>query len=987
MKLRAWIVLVCCVSAFAQVNKSNLTGIVRDPSGSAVPGVHIRLVNTGTGAAREEVSDNTGLYRFTLLDFGMYRIEAEATGFKKFVRDGIQLQTGETITVDVALEVGQMTESVTVTAEASALRTETGAIGATVNTQVLNELPLIGRNPYVFLTLTPGIQYTGDPGALNPWDVFGPSDFSSSGSKARSEFLLDGIPNMRIDVVSFSPSPDAVQEMRVETNTFDAEYGRSGATFVNVSTRSGTNNIHGNIYWYLRNDNLNANSFFNNQIGRPKNEHKQNTYGFSLSGPAFIPKVYNGRDRTHYFFEFEGTQIRGLDLARAIVPTPLERSGDFSRTTDRIGRPFTIYDPTTTRPSGSGQVRDPFPGNLIPASRHDPVALNAIKFYPLPNLTPTVDNNQNFENARSGGRRWASLAGRVDHQLSSAHNLFFRYGWNHRFDPSSPFYGECCRPAGNPTSGQDEFARGNIAAGVGHTWIASPRTVVDFRLGFTRYYEANLMYGEGFDIAKLGFPAVFARSLAFNTFPRFETSGDVENLGAGRTTARGWINQYNPLVNVHTNIGRHALKFGLRYQVAQSNSFDPQRSGGFFRFDRVLTQGPDPTRTTLNSGHDLASFLLGTPTRGYTDVRVSPALENSYYAFYVQNDWKTTDRLTLNLGLRFEREGPTTDRYDRGNAGFDFGVPSPIEAQAKANYARSPIPELRDISLKGGLTFLNVNGVPRGALNMPRLIYAPRFGYAYRVTDRIVWRGGWGIFYVPNNVGNFRQDGFSLATQMVTSLDGNLTSFNRLSNPFPAGLTPPPGSSGGLLTAAGQSLTAGAVTGNGVPHFLHGMGQQFSMGLQFVLPGGISVEPSYVGNVSQRLTISRNVNSFPNEFLPLKTRLNATAPNPFLGVITDSTSALSQDTITVQQLLRPFPQFVGLTQAVLPFGRSHYDSLQLLVSKRMSHVLYALEIHGGHGVFECQRSQAGASDFRRRSSAAAGAARHLRAADRRGKAV
>lgn len=229
------------------------------------------------------------------------------------------MQIGETITVDIALEVGELSESVTVTSETPLLRTETGGLGTTVNTQAINELPLIGRNPYVFLTLSPGIQYTGSPGAMNPWDVFGPSDFSSSGSKSRSEFLLDGIPNMRIDVVSFSPSPDAVEEMRVHTNTYDAEYGHSGAAFVNVSTRAGSNDTHGTVYWYHRNDDLNANSFFNNLTGRPKSENKQNTYGFGIGGPVRLPWLYNGRDRTHYFFDFEGTQIRGESVAR--MPT------------------------------------------------------------------------------------------------------------------------------------------------------------------------------------------------------------------------------------------------------------------------------------------------------------------------------------------------------------------------------------------------------------------------------------------------------------------------------------------------------------------------------------------------------------------------------------------------------------------------------------------------------------------------------------------
>ncbi len=932
--------LLACLAALAQVNKSNLTGIVRDPSGAAVGGASVRLTNTGTSATRLELTDHTGLYRFSLVDHGYYRVDIEQPGFKKFARENVQLQTGETITVDMQLEVGQISESVTVTAEASLLRTETGALGNTVTGAAINELPLMGRNPYVFLTLSPGIQYYGSPGALNPWDVAGPSDFAANGAEARSEFLLDGIPNMRIDLVSFSPSPDAVQEMRVQTNAYDAEYGHSGAAFVNVSTKTGTNDLHGTVYWYHRNDNLNANSFFNNLNGRGKNENKQNTYGFAIGGPAWIPKLYNGKDRTHYFFDFEGTQIRGLDTARAVVPTALERAGNFSQTRDRAGNLFAIYDPTTTRQSGSAFVRDLFPGNIIPSSRHDRVALNAMKFYPATNRTPTVDSLVNFENPRAGARRWASLAGRVDHQLASTRQLFFRYGWNHRTDPSTPFYGECCRPAGNPTDGQDEFARGNIAAASGYTWIASPRTVIDFRFGFTRYFDANIMYGEGFDVASLGFPASFARSIAFATFPRFEMSGDVENLGAGRTTSRIFINQYNPLVNFHTTIGRHALKYGFRYQVAQQNNFGPNRPGGFFRFDRVLTRGPDPNRATTTGGHDIGSFLLGTPTRGYTDISASRTMLNTYYSFYIQNDWKTTDRLTLNLGLRFEHENAVQERFDRGNGGYDFSVASPLEAAARANYARGPIPELAALNVRGGLRFLNVGGSPRDHLDMPAVIYAPRVGYAYRVTNWMVWRGGWGAFYVPNNVGNFRQDGFSLATQMVTSLDNNLTPFRSLSDPFPDGLTQPPGSRGGLLTGVGQSLTAGRAEVKGVPGYKHGLNQQFSMGFQFALPGQVSIETSYVGNVSQRLTITRNINQYPDQFLALRNRLNAAVPNPFAGVVTDRTSALSQPTITVSQLLRPYPHFLGLTQSTLPFGRAHYDSLQVNVVRRMSHGLY-----------------------------------------------
>jgi hypothetical protein len=935
--------LLCAGWADAQVNKSNLTGIVRDGSGAAVPEVVIRLTSIGTGSVRTEITDGSGFYRFTLLDRGSYRLEAERAGFKRFLQDAVELQTGETTTIDVTLTLGEIAESVTVMAEAAILRTETGALGTTVNTQVLNELPLIGRNPYVFLTLSPGIQYTGDPGALNPWDVAGPSAFAASGAEAKSEFLLDGIPNMGIANVSLSPSPDATQEMRVQTSAYDAEFGHSGAAFVNVSTRSGTNEYHGTVYWYLRNDNLNANSFFNNRIGSKKSEFKQNTYGASFGGPFRLPKLYNGRDRTHYFFNFEGTRIRGNSFARAIVPTELERQGDFSRSLDRSGRPFVIYDPATTRAEGGGFVRSPFPGNVIPAQRFDPVTVTAMKYYPLPNRIPTSGSLQNFENPQTGGRLWASLASRVDHQINAGQSLFFRYGWNHRTDPSSAFYGEgCCRPAGNPTDGQDEFERGNIGGGMGYTWVVSPHMVFDARMGFTRYFDANIMYGEGFDIRTLGFPEPFARSLAFATFPRFAmVDADVENLGAGRVTSRTYNNVYNPLFNFHYTLNRHAVKWGYRYMVSQQNQFNPNRSAGIFNFGRAFTQGPDPTRVSPNAGHDFASFLLGLPNSGSADINAAPALQATYHAVYAHDDWKITPRMTLNLGLRVEHENGATDRFNRGNAGLDLNVASPVEAQAKANYARAPIPELAELTVKGGLRFLAVDNTPREHLNLPTLIWAPRFGYAFRVADWMVVRGGYGIFYVPNIISNYRLDGFSLSTQMVTSLDNNLTPFNSLRNPFPSGLSQPPGATGGLMTGVGQSITAGgASTDNFLPDLKHGLNQQFSQGFQFVLPGDLSIQASYVGSLAQRLTITRNINQYPDRFLPLQTRLNARVANPFYGVITDPTSALSQTTITVSQLLRPFPQYTGITRSSLPYGRSSYHSFQLEISKRLSSGLY-----------------------------------------------
>lgn len=932
------IACICAGLAFAQVNKSNLTGVVQDGSDAAIPGVSLRLTNIGTGAARTETTDGTGFYRFTLLDYGTYRLEAERAGFKKMVREPIELETGQTTTVNLSMEVGAVTESIQVTDESPLLRTESGGSGTTITTKVMTELPLIGRNPYVFLTLSPGVQYTGDPGANNQYDNNGPSRFSSSGSSSRSEFLLDGVPNMKIDAVSFSPSPDAVQEMRVQTNTYDAEFGHSGASFVNVSTRSGTNDLHGSVFWFLQNDNLNANWWFDNRNGVAKPERKRNGYGGSLGGPIFLPKLYDGRDRTFFFVNYEGTKIRGVSSARAIVPTALEREGDFSQTRDLDGDPFTIYDPATIRPDGAGGfLRSPFAGGVLPRQRMDPVALNAMKFYPVPNLARTATTMENFQNLTKDGLNWNSVMSRFDHRFNDSHTLFFRFGWNHRFDPNSPFYGDCCRAAGDPTGGQDLFERGNIAPSIGYTWLMSSRTIADFRIGYTRYMDADTLFGEGFNPATLGFPSSFTSSMAFFQFPRFEMDDDLDNLGPERTSARTVVNVFNPLVNFNTRLSRHNLKYGGRYQQSQENERDAGYAAGRFEFSRDFTQGPDPTRTSSNSGHDFASFLLGLPSSGSADIQASPALQNKYYALYLQDDWKATNRLTLNLGIRLEHETAVTDRFNRGSAGLDFSQPNPLAARVAANYAANPIPELKSLDISGGLRFLGVDGAPRGQFSTETVNVAPRIGYALQLSNRIVLRGGYGLFYIPNNVSNFQLDGYSLETRMVTSLDNNLTPFNTLANPFPKGLVQPPGASGGLLTGVGQELEAGLIDSGGeVPDYSHGMSHQFSTGLQIVLPASISLEASYVGNISRKLPINRNINMYPDQFLALRNRLNAKVANPFFGVITDSTSLLSEPRVSVSQLLRPHPQYTDLTQVAAPFGRSSYNSLQVQISKRFA---------------------------------------------------
>ncbi|HEV3198182.1 MAG TPA: TonB-dependent receptor [Bryobacteraceae bacterium] len=945
----ALLLLVLPLGAIAQVNKSNLVGVVRDSSGAAAPGVTIKITSADTGAIRQEVSDDSGLYHASLLDVGTYNLEAEKSGFKKVVKQGIRLAVGETITVDLALEVGALAETVTVSAAGEQLRTETGSLGSTLESQSIAQLPTIGRNPYVFVALTAGIQYTGDPTYVNPWDASGPSAFTANGfGSGTSQFLLDGVPNMRMDVVSFSPSPDAVEEMRAQTNAFDAEYGHSAAAFINVTTRGGTNSPHGGVYDYLRNEALNANDFFSNRSGLKKSKFHQDTYGGSLGGPVTLPKVYRGHDRTFFFVDYEGTQLRQGGNTASIVPTVLQRSGDFSQTFNTKAQLITVYDPTTTVLGSNGKyTRAPFPQNIIPKSLLDPVAQNLLKFYALPNLTPAPGTLQNFvgDGVPSGvsTRSWNSVVTRIDHRINSAQSLFFRFGWNHRTDTTKPYYGI---PGADSVLGDaDGFFRSNFAGAVGYTWALKANMVLDVRAGITRYGEGNIEDTLGMDMTSLGFPASFAKSTPYPLFPTITMStGDAQSLGGGNTPSRRYINQLNPEVNVHSIYGRHAVKYGMNLIGVQDNNFSSARSGGSFSFNRSFTQGPDPTVSNSLAGYDVASFVLGTPGSGFVDFNAVPATTVKYFGLYAQDDWKVSDRLTLNFGVRVEHEGPITERFNRGNSGFDPNAASPLAAKAAANFAANTLPQLKQLNVSqltqfnvmGGLGFLGVGGAPSGYLAVPALYYEPRFGFAYRISNRIVWRGGYGLFIAPNNNSNFQTNGFSLQTQMVTSLDNNLTPFHTLSNPFPSGVAVPPGASGGLLTAVGKSLNSGVAAIGSVPDFKDGMNQQFSTGFQFLLPGQVSLETSYVGNNVQHLAISRNLDQYPVADLALGNLLNSKVANPFFGVITDTTSSLSQSTVALSQLLLPFPQYTGVTQSSLPLGRSHYNAFQAMVNKRTS---------------------------------------------------
>ena len=600
---------LAAVFAVAQVNKSNLAGIVRDSSGAIVAGAAVRLVNQGTQAARAEATDSDGIYRFLLVDLGTYRIEVVHPGFKKFTRSGILLNAGETTTTDVTLELGETTETVNVVGEANILRTETGSNGATVTQRTIGELPLQGRNPYVFLSLSAGIQYNGDPGNLNPWDNDGPSAFASSGSKIRSEFFLDGMPNEKLNLVAFSPSPDAVGEMRVQTNAYDAEYGHTGGAFINVSTKSGTNAVHGDGYNYLQNDILNATPFFTNLNGQKKGIVRKNSFGGSFGGPVLIPKLVNGRNKTFFFVNYEGTRNPSASATLITVPTALERTGDFSKTVDASGKAITIYDPYTTVTSGSSATRSVYPGNVVPQGEWDPVGSGFAKnLYPVPNITPVANTTNNFFISRHNTFVWNSISSRLDEHITANHQFFMRFGWNHRTDGHDPYFPNNLLGS----SGADIFERNNTAAGIGDTWVHGNHMVIDFRLGLTRYNDRNYLYCEGMDLSALGFASAFVHALQYDVCPTLNFT-DAASIGS-QVPNQAHVTQYQPSVNVHSIYGRHSLKYGVRYTDERQSIYS--RTQPTFNFTRAFTQGPNPNQASSNAGFSTATLFLGAPATG-----------------------------------------------------------------------------------------------------------------------------------------------------------------------------------------------------------------------------------------------------------------------------------------------------------------------------------------------------------------------------------
>lgn len=906
-----WLAPFVAVEVHAQAT-AQLNGTVRDATGAVVPNVIITVINEATGIRSEVKTNDVGNYLVPLLQPGMYRAQVQLEGFKSLTRTGIRLEVAQTGRVDFTLEVGSTADSIDVTDQAPLLDAGSNAIGGLVDPTRIENLPMKGRNTNSLLMLVPGIRATR-ASMTQPVLESHYQFLSVNGSRPnQSQFTLDGgnNTNLTFNGPEYGAQVEAVQEFRVQTANFSAEYSNSAGGIINVVTKGGTNEFHGSLFEYFRNNALAATDFFSNAAGRKKPMLRYNQFGGTIGGPVI-------KNRTFFFYGYEGLRMKLPSVVTTTVPTDLQKAGDFSRTFASNGAPIVIYDPLTTRPNpnAAGQyIRTAFPGNRLPANRINPVAVKISSYYPAP--TSTGDPGSGLNNFFFSGpqlRTTNDFSGRGDHQWSSNTLITGRFS---RFNVS-PWTNPATFGESNVgTPGYVTKPQHHISSLLKMTRTFSPTLFGEFLGSWARWYYESFAISNGFDPTQLGFPSYLAANSKTLGFPSTGIAG-MSGLGT-------YYNEHDvsDRIELKANIskvaGNHTLKSGGIYGIGNYESRLNNNSAGTYSFDRGFTQGPNPLSASLTGGLGYATFLLGTLSGGtHNPFVVDGYFTQPYYGIYFQDEWKVTSRLTLNLGLRYDFESPRREEANQV-ANWHFDAPASLP---------------NGTPVRGGLMFPGVNGLPRGHWNTDRNNLAPRFGFAYNLKDSTVFRGGYGIFYA-NTWGNGRnnnaipQTGFYCSTPVITSLDGGLTPFSSLSDPFPSGFCKATGSSGGLLTTLGQNINM--VDRNlQMPYT-----QSWNFDIQRKLPGDAVVEIAYSGSRGVHLMGIVENNQLDPKYMSLGTQLNRTVPNPFFGSITAGN--LSQPTITYGQSLRPYPQFTGVSSRNATYGGSVYHAMFLKAERRLS---------------------------------------------------
>jgi hypothetical protein len=928
--------------SLAQEFRATISGRVSDSQGATVAGAKILATQVGTEAKFETVSASDGLYTIPFLPPGTYRLVVESPGFKRYVRESLTAGANERLGIDIQLEVGAVTETVNVSAEAPILQTTTASTGQVIASEQIENMPVSGRTPLALAQLAFGVVPNTDPRFTRPFDNAGPSGFSMGGAPAQvNELLIDGAANNTGNLrVAYNPPMDAVTEVRSESFQADAAYGHSGGGTVNIITRSGSNQFHGTLYEFNQNSAFNATPFFTNKAGAKKPVSRFNQYGGSFSGPIRIPKIVDGRNRLFFLFAYEGVKDALPAPTTNTMPTAAERNGDLSALLG-VGAIYQIYDPLTGIAQNGRVVRQPFANNIIPANRISQIAKNYLQYYSQPNQPGQANGQANFLSNTDGERnRFYNTIGRLDVNLSDRHKFFFNARNNLRVGSGGNGFGKSVYD--NPTAG-NYLQRLNWGLTFDDVYTISPTFLMNTRVNWTRFVEPQTNFSLGFDSTTLGFPAYLSANAPRKVLPRisFATTSSFTALGdTGGTELPLDIFQ---IFESFTKIqGKHSLKFGFDIRQYRESQLNAGYSNGTFVFGNNWTNGPFDNSAVAPIGQDFAAFLLGMPTSGQYDINAWRQNKNHYYSIYLQDDFRVRSNLTLNLGLRMEGETPTTERYNRTINGFDNSTPSSISAAALAAYAANPIAEIPvgQFKVNGGPLFAGSGN--RGIYSTPKANFSPRFGFAWTpgFIGKTVVRGGAGIFYFPYGIAGNQAPGFSQTTPLVATNDGYLTAAATLANPFPNGIQQPSGSSQGLATFAGKNVTFYD------PNPGYAYSARWQMSIQRELFPNVLFEIGYIGNKAVRLPVDINLNGIPLQYLSTSPtrdqatidRLSQNVPNPFAGLLPGT--SLNGSVVARSQLLSAFPQYAGNTGVVgqaFTDGSSHFHALDARIEKRFSH--------------------------------------------------
>jgi len=930
---------------YAQETRGVIVGEVTDATGAVVNNATVTATNVSTGVTVNSETNREGRYILPYLIPGIYRVRAEAKGFKTAARERVELRISDRLQLDFKLEVGATNETVEVKADTPLLQTATANLGQTFDAKRIRDLPLQHGSPYTLMYLAPGVVnvypggfYYQTPTELNATSTMTAIQGAPLGS---TDFTVDGIPNTQTSNanygvgVSNSPPVDVVQEFKVET-AFDASVGRTSGTVITATLKSGENDFHGTAYIFHRTPDWNANSFFANKNGSGKGDFHYDRWGGSFTGPMRIPKLYDGRNRSFFTYGYEGLRNELVSAFTGTVPDPTFRTGDFSALL-KLGPQYQIYDPATIRPAANGRfTADPFPNNIIPANRIDPIAKKILTYYPDPNVPGTADKVNNYSSqTRPEPVTYYNHVGRFDQIVSDKQRFYVRLSAGRKDDGPYRNYWD------NVTSG-NVFVGVTRQLAVDDVYTVSPTLTLNVRYGYLRYEGGHKPRRAGFDVGSLGFPAPTTALLTATTklFPRIDISG--------LTSAA--FETYDVLDNdAHTmfasaikQVQTHNLKFGADVRFYRDNVAFFGQGSGRFSFGTTYTRGPfDNSPPSPGSvGQGLAAFLLGMPTGGFIDHNDNEAIQSTYWGLYVHDNWRLGRKLALDLGVRWEYEGPTTERFNRAVRGFDFSAVQPIDAKARANYTAAPDPALpvSQFQLHGGLLFAGVNGAPSGYYDRDLNNFAPRLGFAYQATERVVWRGGFGMYYI--SIGQPAQNrsiqsGFNQRTNVVPTLNNGQTFLATLANPFPNGVLLAAGASQGIQTFLGSDISFYDPKGK-APYTM-----RWNTNVQLLLPAKVFLELGYTGSKSIGLQINHSLDAIPNKYLSrLTTRdqatidyLSAAIPNPMAGLLPGTN--LNGAKISRAQLLVPYPQFNSVTETTFQ-GYTWYNALQVRAERRLA---------------------------------------------------